>query len=605
MKPSMPITRLTCLFCCVVGLTLSVGCDGSAPIDVPNQGQDERADMGDDAPRFTDITTASGIDVIHDVGPDRRYFFPEIMASGAAFIDHDQDGDLDIYLVNSGTLSTGKSATDSNESPTNRLFRQESDGRFVDVTKGSGLDDRGYGMGVAVGDTNNDGYPDIYVTNYGSDRLFLNRGNGTFEDITTSAGIANDRWSASACFVDFDRDGWLDLFVTNYVDYQPFTPCSNAHRALDYCNPAMFLGTADKLFRNVTGQTPQENSVADSKRVTKFEDVSVSSGIAEKAGAGLGVACSDFNGDGWVDLYVANDGSANFAWINRRDGTFRDEAVLLGIAYDGLGRAQGSMGVAVADVNDDSKMDLLVTNLDGENNSLYRSADAAGFQESSLSTGIADVSFPATGFGAAFVDVEHDGDLDLIVSNGRVRRAVQRFQPEVTQTTAAPHSFWEPYVETNHLLINDGQGRFRLANAAGSFNGKHQVSRALACGDIDNDGDIDLLVTNVAGPAQVFRNDAPKRGHWLSVRAVVLEWGGRDAYGALITIHAEGRRWTQLANPGSSYLSSHDPRLHFGLGSATRVDRIEVAWPDGSHEVFPGRDADQAVVLTRGQGAAP
>lgn len=585
---------------CLVVVALTFGCRKSSENRVSRPASDDRVSS---VPRFTDITTAAGVGFTHEVGAERRYFFPEIMGSGAAFIDYDNDGDLDIYLLNAGIPPDASSASDSRKSPTNRLFRQEADGHFVDVTAGSGLDDPSFGMGVAVGDINNDGYPDIYVSNFGPDRLFLNRGDGTFEDITASAGIDNDRWSASACFVDFDRDGWLDLFVTNYVDYLPFMPCYDAHGALDYCNPAMFLGTADKLYRNLSGQATNE-SAADGERLTKFEDVSLSSGIAEKVGAGLGVVCSDFNDDGWVDIYVANDGHANFAWINRRDGTFREEAVLLGIAYDGLGRGQGSMGVAVADVNHDSKLDLFVTNLEGESNACYWTAAEQGFQESSLQAGLAQASFSSTGFGAAFLDFEHDGDLDLVVANGRVRRAARAVHHDGQTTADAAHRFWDPYVESNDLFTNQGNGQFQRADASGPFSNKREISRGLACGDIDNDGDVDVLVTNVAGPARLFRNDTAKRGHWLSVRVVVPEWGGRDAYGALITVIAEKRRWRQMANPGSSYLSSHDPRVHFGIGSATRVDRIEVRWPDGIQEVFPGRQSDQFVVLTRGQGEA-
>jgi len=558
---------------------------------------------------YRDVTSESGIDFQHQVASDGRYFFPEIMGPGAAFLDFDQDGKLDCYLINSGALQQVDNPPA--DVPANRLYRQQQDGRFIDVTSKAGLDDRGFGMGVAIGDINNDGYPDVYVTNYGPDRLYLNQRDGTFVDVSAKAGIDNDRWSASACFLDYDRDGWLDLFVTNYVDYQPYQPCYDAGGRLDYCNPALFPGTADKLYRNQSAEmvdpAPDARDVDD----VKFTDVSVPTGVADKAGAGLGVVSGDFNGDLWPDLYVANDGHANFAWVNQRDGTFREEAVLLGVAYDALGRGQGSMGIAVADINADSNLDLLVTHLEGESNALYATGATAGFQELSRDFGLADMSFPLTGFGVAFLDIEHDGDMDLAVANGRVRRSplpkssrLQSGERDSASAASDKENIWTAYTEPNQLFTNLGKGRFELVDLTNDpFDRPHEISRALVYGDVDNDGDLDLLVTNVAGPTRLYHNESQKQGHWLSVRAIVKEWGGRDAYGARITVVAAERHWTRLANPGSSYLSSHDPRVHFGIGSASRFDRMDVIWPDGTKETFAGGEADRHVVLTRGEGS--
>ncbi len=562
------------------------------------------------APMFVDVTEAWGLHFQHAVGGERTYFFPEIMSPGAAFLDYDLDGDLDVYLVNTGQAEFGEGRSESNPAGTasSRLFRQESVGRFVDVTELSGLGNHGYGMGVAIGDVNNDGWPDIYLTNHGPDRLYLNQRNGTFADVTEAAGIDNERWSASAAFVDYDRDGWLDLFVANYVDYQPGQPCLDPGGRLDYCNPAMFPPTADTLYRNLTGRTPANAPDTGSSAAgeVRFEDVSVTSGIATRSGAGLGVICADLTGDGWADLYVANDGHANRLWVNQHNGTFRDEAVLRGVAYDAVGRAQGGMGTALGDLNDDGVLDIVVTNLEGESNAVYLSSGDEMFHDSCRSVGIFEPSLPLTGFGVALVDFEQDGDLDLAVVNGRVRSSRGTRVEDGASGHAKSGSFWDAYVESNQLFLNNGQGQFALHGRFDEpFAAGREVSRALACGDVDNDGDVDLLVTNTAGAARLFLNNAPKPGHWLSVRVVDPALGGRDAYGAGVTVEAAGRQWRRAAVPGTSYLSSHDPRVHFGLGSATAVDRITIRWPDGLEESFPGGGVDRFVVVERGRGPAP
>lgn len=550
---------------------------------------------------FTDVTDRSGLDFVHEPGETGRYYFPQIMGSGCALLDFDRDGDLDLFLVNGGGEQSAASTETDGRSAINRLYRQEADGQFVDVTAHSGLGVGGAGMGAAVGDVNNDGYPDLYVTNYGPDRLYLNRRDGTFADVTESAGIDNLRWGASCCFLDYDRDGWLDLFVTNYVDYDPSHRCIEPNGRQDYCNPKVFAGTPDKLYHNETGRLGPERRTGDDNARVRFRDASLESGIARQHGPGLGVVSADFNGDRWPDLFVANDGAANFLWLNQQDGTFREEAVMRGAAYDVQGRPQAGMGIAVGDVDGDGRIDLFVTHLAGEANALFRGL-RDGFDENSALAGLAKPSFPLTGFGAVFLDIEHDGDLDLAVVNGRVKR---RSEPEARGKQAAA-DFWKPYAEHSQIFLNNGTGRFQETTSLGEpFSAEAGVFRGLACGDIDNDGDLDLLVTNTGGHARLFRNDAPKAGHWLQVRAIEPKYGGRDAYGALVTVAAGKRQWLRPVNPAFSYLSSNDPRVHFGLGASDHIEHIHVIWPDGSEETFPSGPADRFVELRHGEGRAP
>jgi enediyne biosynthesis protein E4 len=535
-------------------------------------------------PWFVDVTAESGLDFIHDVGstPLDHYFLPQLLGSGAAFFDFDRDGRLDLYLIQNGG---------PNSAATNRLYRQGKDGRFVDVSQGSGLDISGHGMGVAIGDVNNDGWPDVLVTEYCGIRLFLNNGNGTFTEITKEAGLDHPLWATSACFVDYDHDGWLDLVVTNYLDYDPTRVCSNAEtRPRDYCSPKNFAGTVTKLYHNLGPPAGQQS------KTVRFADVTLKSGLGQLAGPGLGVVCADFNGDGWPDILAANDAHPNRLWINQHDGTFKDEAALRGIAYNALGQAPGNMGIALGDVDGDGLFDIYVTHLTEELHNLWQQGPRGFFQDRTAAAGLATMHGRGTGFGTVLVDFDHDGALDIAVVNGRVSRGL-------LPPAAAPDSFWTPYAERNQLFANDGSGRFRdIAPDNAPFCGKANVARGLAYADVNGDGAIDLLVTSVAGPARLYRNVAPNRGHWLLVRVLDPALGGRDAYSAEITVQAGGRRWTQWANPGSSYLCSNDPRVHFGLGKAEHVDRITVLWPDGTREAFPGQPVDRIVELRKGSG---
>ena len=555
---------------------------------------------------LTDVTRELGIDFVHDPGPP-SFFFPAIVGSGVALLDFDQDGRLDIFF-RSGTSGAPHPLANRNAPRfTSRLFHQEADGHFVDVTERSGLGEPAYGMGVAVGDVNNDGYPDIYAVNFGGDRLYLNQRDGTFANITVSAGIDNNGWGSSATFFDFDRDGRLDLFVTNYVDYTRAKPCTLANGREDFCNPSEYVPSQDKLYRNVTDMDAAKSDPS----AVRFEDVSTASGIAGQRGPGLGVRAGDFNEDGWPDIFVANDGRADFMWINQQNGTFRDLAVPLGAGYNALGRPTASMGIAEGDVDGDGHFDLLVTNLRAESNTLFRKT-TTGFEDFTSAAGLKPASYPHTGFGVAFADIDHDGNLDLVVANGHVYQAIER--PIIRPPSGLPPDpalvaqFWNAYADTNQLLLGDGKGRFaEVSSATGSFGAEPAVSRGLALGDLDGDGDLDMVFTNIGSPAKLYRNDLNKKGHWLLLRVVDPALGGRDAYGALVTIEAGGRKWMRRVQPGASYQSSDDPQVHFGLAGAQQVDYIEVSWPNGSQEPerFPGGPVDTKRVLKRGEGRGP
>jgi hypothetical protein len=521
-----------------------------------------------------------GVDFVHESGATGGLHLPEIVGGGVALFDADGDGDLDLYLT-SGNYDLGPGSAVGH--PVNRFFRQEADGTFVDRTAPSGLGDDGYGLGAAIGDVDNDGDADVYLTNYGPDRLYRNRGDGTFEDATRVAGIRVDGFSCSAAFCDYDQDGYLDLYVTQYVRYDPGHHCRNAAGQPDYCSPKAFNPVSDVLLRNRGDGT--------------FEDVSERAGLRTVAAAGLGVVCEDLDDDGLPDFYVANDGYANHLWINRGDGAFEERAILAGAAYDLEGRAEAGMGVVAADLDGDLKLDLFVTNLGGETNTLYRSLGRGLFDESTGTAGLATSSLPYTGFGVAAPDLDLDGDLDLLVADGRVFRGT----PHAAAAAPVP---WSHFAESDLLYLNRGDGRFDARpELAPSWTGAVEVSRALATGDLDADGDVDVVSTRTQGPARVHRNEAPRAGHWLLVRAIDPRLD-RDALGARIIVTGGGRAWLRTTSAAFSYLSSSDPRAHFGLGATPALERIDVRWPDGLTERFDPPALDRAVTVVRGQGSA-
>lgn len=533
--------------------------------------------VNDSASFLKDVTSQVGLNFKHEPGVDGSYFMPESIGSGVALFDYDNDGDLDIYLINGNYHNRQRNQA----SPENQLYRQEANGIFLNATDESGLGDTGYGMGVAVGDIDNDGDLDVYVSNYGPDQLYMNNGDGTFQNITRKAGIDNTAWGCSVTFLDFDLDGYLDIYVTNYVNYDPSSVCMDRAGRPDYCGPDGFSGVPDVLYHN--------------NRDGTFTDVSVASGIAQVASKGLGVVSADFNGDHLPDIYVANDGMPNHLWINQGNGTFKDLALELGAALNEMGQAEASMGIALGDADSDGDLDLFLTHLRTETNTFYRFSDqTVGFLDDTTPAGLAGPSLPYTGFGTGFFDYDQDGDLDLVVVNGRVTRG-----PLLVKTNNP--DYWDDYAEPNFLFENKGNGRFEnISHLVPEFSQVIENSRGLAFGDMDNDGDVDLLVTNEGGLARLFKNEYPRKGHWLNIRAINPKLH-RDAYGARIVTYINDKKIVRIIQPGYSYLSSNDVRAHFGLGTAARVDSIQVIWPDGRLQTFNEVQADHFITIFKGK----
>ncbi len=522
-------------------------------------------------PWFVETAAASGLAFVHQSGHDGQSFlFPETTCGGAALFDMDGDGDLDIYLVQSGRL-----VEPTVPGPGNRLFRNRGDGTFEDVTHESGADDRGYGVGVTTGDYDNDGDLDLYVTNVGPNVLLRNDGQGRFTDITAAAGVGHPGWGASCAFVDYDADGLLDLYVVNYIHWSidGERACYSAGGAPDYCDPAVYEAPArDVLYRNNGDGT--------------FRDVTEEAGLAASFGNGLGVVCADLNGDTRPDIFVANDGTPNQLWINQGGAApgFDDQAFLAGCAIDHAGSAKAGMGVAIADLDDDADLDLLVVNLQTETDSFYRNAGHY-FIDDTAAVGLGALSRAYTRFGVGFVDFDNDGYLDLYEANGRVRRASRTYGGD-------------PYAEPNLLFQGTPAGRFEAVEPRGGTTDLLAgTSRAAAFGDIDNDGGIDILVANRDGAPYLLRNAIEQRGHWIMFR--VLEEHGRDALGATVSLSVNGRRVTRSVQIAYSYCAANDPRVHVGLGSATAARDVTVQWVDATTESFGRFDADQIVTLRR------
>ena len=534
------------------------------------------------------MTDRVGLNFVHDPGDVTKFHMYQCVGSGCAIADLDGDGRPDLVLLtNAGPDSKS----------TNKLFRQKADGTFEDVSAGSGLDFPGLYMGVAVGDVNNDGRPDLVVTQVNGTRLLLNLGGMKFADVTAEAGVVNPMWGTSVALLDYDRDGWLDIFVVNYVDYDPSWPCVAATGGRDYCAPKVFHGTSSKLFRN-RGAGPGKGADAKRPRVS-FEDVTVQSRVGERPGPGLGVAVFDCDGDGWPDIFVANDGKANHLWINKRDGTFAEEAMSRGVALTGMAQAYADMGVAAGDVDNDGLVDLYVTHLTSETNTLWKQGPRGQFRDASVTAGLTATRWRGTGFGTLMADFNNDGFLDIAVANGRVaREPVPRHKPNL-----AAH--WVPYGERNQLFTNTGTGTFKdVSHNSPALCGHHTVARGLACGDVDGDGVPDLLVNAIGERARLLKGVAPDRGHWVAVRAIDPAVN-RDAIGAEVVALAGGVRRVRTITSSDSYLSAGPAVAHFGLGAAPVVEAFELTWPDGARERFAGGPADRRVELRKGTGQKP
>ena len=538
---------------------------------------------------FRNQATLLGVLFQHSSGVEGKCLMPEIMGAGVALLDFDRDGDLDIYFVNGGpTVSV-----ETNPKGANQLFQQNVDGTFENVTAAMGAGDEHFGMGVAVADVNNDGFPDLYLTNYGEDQLYLNDAGKRFVNVTQEAGLKNQRWSVSAAFADINRDGWLDLYVANYVDFDPSKSCPSADGLPDYCNPQVFPGTTDLMLLH-SGELTE----MDGLKIPMFEDVSASSGIGSAKGAGLGIAPIDANKDGWIDWYTANDMTPNFLWINQQDNTFIDEAVVSGVALDGIGNGQASMGIVIADLNGDLSEDIFLSHLTGETNTLYLELQPGVFEVASHSAGLGRSSFADTGFGTVGFDMENDGDLDLAVVNGKVTLSTEAGVRAASSTLAI-------YAQPNKLFEQQSKGRFVSVSDPG-FCSDSFTSRGMTAGDIDADGDIDLLVNNSDASAEVWINEAASTGHWIDVRPCLPKAGGRPAVGALVTVRSGTKQWMRRLTSSGSYASALPETLHVGLGSVLQIDSIDVQWPDGSTEAFLAAEhqlaIDKRIELQQGDG---
>ncbi|MCP4896217.1 MAG: CRTAC1 family protein [bacterium] len=544
-------------------------------------------------PVFVDVAVDTGIDFTHFNGMTGNFTIAEITGQGCGLFDFDNDGDLDVYLVQGQLL--GEKMTQAvfpwpeKQPPMDRLYRNDlkvkPDGtrelKFTDVTPKSGIKADGYGMGVATGDYDNDGFVDLYITNLESNQLYHNNGDGTFSDVTAAAGADDPRWSTCAAFFDYDRDGDLDLFVSNYVDFEtaPTRECYANSSARDFCGPSAYNPVPDRLLRNRGNGT--------------FEDVTMAAGIHKAFGSGFSVVAADLNRDGWIDLYVANDGNPNQLWINNGDGTFGNEALWAGAAINAMGAAEASMGADADDFDGDGDDDIFITHIMEETNTLYVNDGTGLFEDRTAATGLASISIGKTGFGTGWFDYDNDGWLDLLVLNGEVRTIPERAR--------AGDAY--PLGQPNHLLQNLGGRKFKVTPNAGESFKLIEVSRGAAFGDIDNDGDTDVLAANNNGPTRLLINQIGNTANWMGLR-LVAENAKRDALGArLEVIRTDGRSlWRRVRSDGS-FCSARDPRVILGLGSDEKVKSIQVSWPDGTSESWPAPPINRYSTLR--QGTAP
>ncbi|MCA9215203.1 MAG: CRTAC1 family protein [Planctomycetales bacterium] len=582
-KSETRLCRSALLLVCASLLLMCVACrrDAELPVSTPAVTESKTKTEARDR-YFDDVTDRVGIDFVHVAG-GKPYFVPRSIGSGVALGDFNNDDLLDIYLIQNG-------GPDSEAR--NVMFQQRPDNTFVRCPSGFGADVAGFGMGAAAGDVNNDGKLDLAVSEFGAIRLFINvtvDSEIKFVESTSAANLANSNWGTSLAFFDYDRDGWLDLVVANYLDYDPSRICSAASGREDFCGPQSFDASFTRLFHN--------EGIQAGASAPRFKDVTATSGFGSKTGSGLGVLCADFNGDHWPDVFVANDGNPNTLWINQGDGTFQEKATRYGVAYNSVGEAEADMGVAFGDVNGDQRMDLFVTHRAVETHTLWASHGSEIFVDQTASSGITNSQWRGTGFGAAFGDFDNDGDLDLTFVNGRVLRAASH-----ADDSESPVLFWDDYAQQDQLFVNDAGKFVDVSNDCGAISGDCKVSRGLACGDLNNDGRLDLVVTTIEGRAKILFGRNESESNWLSVRVMAGQLN-RDAMGAVVRLtDKNGGVQVRLASPNYSFLSSNDLRVHFGLGDCDSFQKIEVTWLDGTIESFVGGKSNQFLTLTRGTG---
>jgi len=523
--------------------------------------------------QFNDVTGSSGITFKHALSPEKKYI-AESMSGGVALLDYDNDGYLDIFFVNSLTVELLK----ANKQTRSVLYRNNRDGTFSDVTDKARVGDVGWGMGCAVGDFNNDGFDDLYVTSIGPDHLFKNSGNGTFTDVTQKAGVSDPRFSTGAAFLDYDNDGRLDLFVTNYVGFDiNHLPTFGEGPTCQFkgvpvqCGPRGLPGAGDSLFHNNGDGT--------------FTDVSKKAGVADSRGYyGLDVVGSDFDGDGLIDIFVANDSTPNFLYHNNGNGTFSEIGFESGTALDKNGNEQGCMGVTLGDYNHDGLLDLFITNFDDEYNVLYRNAGRGSFVDVSYESGVAMISLPYVGWGTKFFDYDNDGWLDLFVANGHAYPQRDRYR------------------QRKLLHRNNRDGTFsEVAAQVGSALMEERASRGTAFGDIDNDGDVDIVVNDLDSAPQLLRNDGGSKNNWILVKTIGTK-SNRNGIGAKVKVVSGDLTQLDEVRSGGSYISQNDLRLHFGLEKRTSVDLIQVRWPSGAVDTLTNVSVNKIVTVKEGKG---
>ncbi|HWS53794.1 MAG TPA: CRTAC1 family protein [Pyrinomonadaceae bacterium] len=525
------------------------------------------------AVRFTDATERAGVNFTHVSSPEKRYIV-ESMSGGVALIDFDNDGLPDIFLVNSLTVDLARSKGRSRSA----LYRNNGDGTFKDVTERAGVGDVGWGMGAAVADYDNDGLEDLYVTCVGPNRLYKNNGDGTFKDVTERAGVGDPRWSAGASFFDYDADGHLDLFVANYIAFDLANlPEFGKGKLCQYkgvpvqCGPRGLPGVGDTLYRNNGDGT--------------FADVTKKAGVADANGYyGLGVIASDFDEDGRVDLFVANDSTPNYHYRNNGDGTFREIGFTAGTAVNENGSEQGSMGVTVADYDHDGRLDLFVTNFDDDYNTLYRNDGGNAFTDAAYATKVAAVSLPYVGWGTKFFDYDNDGWVDIFVANGHVYPQIKSF------------------LQRNFVHRNLRDGTFaEVGGQLGPPFAELHSARGAAFGDLDNDGDVDIVINNLGGRAQLLRNDGGSANNSVIIKTVGVK-SNRGGVGARVRVVSGDLAQKDEVRSGDSYISQSDLRLHFGLERRTKIDLIEVRWPSGAVDKITDAKVNKVLTIREGQG---
>jgi len=525
------------------------------------------------------VAREAGLDFIHVNGASDEKFLPEIIGGGGLFLDFDNDGWLDVFLVDSGSLADP--AVDRRAR--HRLYRNRHNGTFADVTDASNIRHRGYGMGACAGDIDNDGLTDLYITNAGPNALYRNTGGGRFAEVPNAGGADSPLWSTSCAFVDIDRDGDLDLFVTNYVDTSranQFCGFAGPPAIRDYCHPLVYPPLPNVLYRN-NGKAPGG--------VITFEDISMQAGIAPYRGNGLGVAVSDVDDDGWPDIFVANDSTPNFLFHNDRNGRFTEVAGLAGVAVAADGKPRAGMGTAFGDFSGIGRLGLVVTNHETEMHSLFLNLGGQLFSDVTIRSGVGPATRPYVGFGVVFFDFDNDTRLDIAIVNGNV-------MANVAQVRAGAR-----LAQRKLLLRNSGERFVDVTKQAGPGFALEGVGRALAAGDMDNDGDLDLLVVNNGGRPNLLLNDGSNVGNSVLVQALGTT-SNRSGIGTRLTLTAGGRRQVREVQSGSSYLAQNDPRAHFGLGGAERAERLEIRWPDGSNEAVENLPANHLVVVRQGKG---